>query len=476
MSRSSAANRSSAAARAAARDTERRRTRVSAGDVERLASRGAAARTTETAVRHRAPRDTAVDSTPRARAGVSHACARLKDTAPFSYHGTWLVMLVLLAVGLCMMLSVSVATAVTPGEDRFAYVRDQGITAVLGLVFLVLVARFDYRRWLRGASMAALAVAFFSLLVVHIPGVSESEGGAASWIPLGPVTFQPSEFAKLALVMAGAHLLTARRSAPGDWRALMLPFGLTGLLMCALVLAEPDLGTAVIIAGLVLGFLWVGGMKGRHFALLTGTGVGLAAVLVLLDEEKKSRFLSFLHPGADPYGSGFQLSQSLVALGRGGWFGVGPGESVQKFSYLPKAHTDMIFAILGEEFGLLGAGVVIVLFAAFAMAAWRLARQCADPMGRYLLAGCGMLVTLQAVINIGGVIGAMPLTGVPLPFVSFGRNSLLVMLIAVGLMLSVARWAPGRSAPASSKGNANVAHLDSGWRDGGPRGARAGAR
>jgi cell division protein FtsW len=147
---------------------------------------------------------------------------------------------------------------------------------------------------------------------------------------------------------------------------------------------------------------------------------------------------------------------------------------VQKFNYLPKAHTDMVFAILGEEFGLLGAGLVILLFALLAVAAWRLAQRCCDPLGRYLLAGCGMLVTLQAVVNIGGVIGALPLTGVPLPFISFGRNSLLIMLFAVGLILSVARWAPELSVAAPAKRYENVTSIDRRRRDGGARGPRPG--
>ncbi len=397
---------------------------------------------------------------------------KLKDSASVPYHLVWVVALVLLAAGLCMMLSVSLTTTVTPGEDKYQFVREQGLTAILGLALMVLISRLDYRRWLRPLSLVALALAVLALLIIHVPGVSRSEGGAASWIPLGPITFQPSEFAKLAVVMAGAHLLSMKRGKPGDLRSLMMPFGVAGLGMCGLVLLEPDLGTAVIIAGLVLGLLWVAGMKVRHWLVLSGLGVGLAAVAVLINEERTSRILSFLNPGADPYGSGFQLSQSLVALGRGGWFGVGPGESVQKFQYLPKAHTDMIFAILGEELGLVGAGFIILLFGLFAMVCWHLARRCADPLGRYVLAGCGMLVTLQAVINIGGVIGALPLTGVPLPFMSFGRNSLLVMLLAVGLILSVGRWAPSRPLPVSDKGSDNVAHFDRRRGDGGTRSAR----
>jgi cell division protein FtsW len=196
----------------------------------------------------------------------------------------------------------------------------------------------------------------------------------------------------------------------------------------------------------------------------------------VLNAERMSRVLSFLNPSSDPQGASYQLTQSLVALGRGGWFGVGPGESVQKFQYLPKARTDMIFAILGEEFGLLGAGLVILLFGVFAVACWRLARRCGDPMGKLLIAGCGMLVILQAAVNIGGVIGALPLTGVPLPFISYGRNSLLVMLVAVGVILAVSKRAPVAAAQSQGERYENVTHIDRRRWDGRARGARAGAR
>jgi cell division protein FtsW len=222
--------------------------------------------------------------------------------------------------------------------------------------------------------------------------------------------------------------------------------------------------------------LWLAGMKGKQWLLVAGTGMAAAAALICSNGEKMSRILSFLNPSADPQNSSYQLWQSLVALGRGGWFGVGPGQSIQKFQYLPKAHTDMIFSILGEEFGLVGAGVVIVLFGVFAMVCWQLARRCADPMGKYLIAGCGMLVTLQAVVNIGGVIGALPLTGVPLPFMSYGRSSLVVMLMAVGLILAVAKRAPARPVPSPSVRCENVTRIDLRRWDGGPRGARSGAR
>lgn len=402
------------------------------------------------------------------------ATTRLKDLCPASYHLIWVTAILLLIAGLCMMLSVS-AAATEAGADRFLYIRQQGITAVVGLLLLVGISRINYRR-MGIASMIILGMLVLSLLVVHVPSLSASEGGSASWIPLGPIAFQPSEFAKLAVILAGAHLLVNRRRRVGDFASFMWPFGAVGLGICALVMIEGDLGTAVIIAGLLLGMLWIGGMRGRNWALIAGVGLVTAVAFTFSSGERTSRVLSFLDPSSDPEGAGYQLSQALVALGRGSWLGVGPGESVQKFSYLPKAHTDMIYAILGEEFGLLGAGLVLVLFIVFAAASWKLASRCVDPMGKYLVAGCGMLVTLQAVVNIGGVIGALPLTGVPLPFISYGRNSLLVMFVAIGLILSVGRFGPARQALSPAEVHGNVTHIDRRRRDGGARSARVGAR
>jgi cell division protein FtsW len=401
---------------------------------------------------------------------------RLKDRSPFSFHLIWVSSGLLLLIGLLMMLSVS--TAVTSG-DRFVYLRNQGITAAIGVCLLILLSRIDYRR-LRSWSVAILGLVLGALFLVHVPGIAQSEGGSSSWIPLGPLTLQPSEFAKLAVVVFGAHILTSPRVSDGRLRSYMWPFGALSLLMCILVFWEGDLGTAVIIAGLFMGMLWMGGMKMKHWlAVLAVGGIGALGLILLNAQrfsERMSRILSFLDPSSDPLGASYQLRQSLMALGRGGWFGVGPGESVQKFQWLPKARSDMIFAIVGEEFGLVGAGLVIILFGVFAVASWRLARRCQEPLGRLLIAGCGMLVILQAAVNIGGVIGALPLTGVPLPFISYGRNSLLVMLIAVGLILAVCRRAPAAAAPSRVERYENVTHIDRRRWDGRARGARASAR
>ncbi len=398
----------------------------------------------------------------------------LKVASPVSYHLVWITTLLLLIAGICMVLSVSVAEGVG-GGDKYAYVRPQALAAVVGLILLAGFSRVNYLK-LRAPSVVFLVAVAMILVLIHIPQFSYTEGGSSSWFKVGPLRFQPSEFAKLAVVLAGAHLLSVRRVRTGDFGSYMWPFGAVGLAMCGLVVLEGDLGTGIIMAGLLVGMLWLAGMKRGHWFVLTGAGVVAAAALVFSSQERMGRIFSFFDPSADPLGEGYQLLQSLVALGRGGWFGVGPGESVQKFQYLPEAHTDMIFSILGEEFGLLGTGLVLLLFGVFAVACWQLARRCADPMGKYLIAGCGMLVTLQAIVNIGGVIGAMPLTGVPLPFISYGRSSLLVMLMAVGLILAVARRAPARMGPSPATRYENVTSIDRGRRNGGARSARLGAR
>lgn len=412
------------------------------------------------------PRETPSETGPGS-AGVT-----VRQDSKFAYHGLWIAVVLLLVIGLCMVLSVSVAEGVL-GRDKLVYFRPQALTALGGLGMLFVLSRADYRK-LRALSLVFAGLMLLLLLLVHFPEWSRSEGGASSWLQLGPLRMQPSEFAKLALILAGAHLLSLRRSPTGELAPRVLPFAFLGLTMCALVLWEGDLGTALILMALLLGLLWIGGTRLINWFLVSGVAVVGALAMILTSEERRGRILTFLNPWSDVTGEGYQLVQSMVALGRGGWLGVGPGESVQKFQYLPKAHTDMIFSILGEEFGLLGTGMVIVLFLVIALAAWRLACRCADPMGKYLIAGCGMLITLQAVVNIGGVIGALPLTGVPLPFVSYGRSCLLAMLAAVGLILAVARRAQaGPSSDLLRYGN--VADIDSRRRDRRTRGARSGS-
>jgi cell division protein FtsW len=393
----------------------------------------------------------------------SRAPRTLKQASPISYHLLWIVTVLLLVYGLCMMLSVSTAGAlIFKSGNKFTYITNQGITAIAGIVAMFLVSRANYLKGVRGAAVLLLAIVTGSLLIMHIPGMSRSEGGASSWIPIGPLTFQPSEFAKLAIILGGAHFLSIRDERLRDLRSFANPFGIWAVAICGLVMIQPDLGTATIIAFLLLGLFWLGGMERRQWVAVTVACATVAGLFAVSSGARRARFLSFMNPFADAHGSGYQVVQALYGFARGGWLGVGPGQSVQKFSYLPKAQTDMIFAVIGEELGVIGTTLVIVLFGVFAVICWRLARRCADRMGRYLIAGCGMLVILQAIINIGGCISAMPLTGVPLPFISYGRNSLVVMLVAVGLILSVARTAPALATPSTTKRYENVTRIDSG--------------
>ncbi len=385
----------------------------------------------------------------------------------------------LLAFGLVMVFSVSSAVGFfrEDGDLNF-YLRQQALVALAGLVFLVVLSRINYR-WLRVLSLPAVVGACGLLLAVHVPGLGRSAGGASRWLDLGPFPLQPSEVAKLSVILVGAHLLATKRARSGSFEGLLWPFGAVVAVFCLLIVWQRDLGTALVVAVITMGLLWVAGMRARDWLGLAVGGAGLVLVAIFTEDYRRERFLAFLDPFGQAKDSGFQIVQSFLAMGSGGWSGVGPGLSVQKFSYLPEAHTDMILAVLGEELGLIGVGVVIGLFLVFGASGLALARRCADPFGRYLVAGCTFLVVGQAGINMGGVMGAIPLTGVPLPFISYGRTNLLVVLIAVGIMLSVARFGPVATPVAAHGGRLeppNVTHIDSRRRHGGPRGARTGHR
>lgn len=384
--------------------------------------------------------------------------------------------LVLVAIGLLMMLSVSLAMALdNPKFAKFSFLEQQGISVAIGLGLIVLLARLDYHKWGR-ISVLLLGAAMVLLVAVHIPGIGRSANGSARWIPLGPYNLQPSELAKLAVVMAGAHLLSRRRERDRDFKALVFPFGAIAAVTVLLIFLAPDMGTALIVAGLSMSLLFLAGMKRSQWLGLTLIGAALALVMTFTSHYRESRLLAFLHPFENVTGNSYQIAQALLGLGRGGVFGTGPGGSIEQYGYLPNAHTDMILSILGEQYGLIGIGVVIALFGLFLLAAVRLALSCRDPLGRYLIAGCGLMVTLQAIVNIGGVVAAFPLTGVPLPFISYGANDLVVMLAAVGIILSVARSGSARGERPLQQGGAKMkgrfpSRTERGRRDAVPKGS-----
>ena len=350
------------------------------------------------------------------------------------YHLLVLVTLGLVAFGLVMVYSASSARALLSADAPSYYLKRQAIYAVMGLVALVVLSRFDFHR-LRHATQPLLAVTF--VLLVAVLAIGTAVNGARRWIPIGFMNFQPSELAKLVLALWTAALL-ARRPAPRTLGELAKPIGVVVGLACALILIEPDLGTAIAIAIMVSAILVVSGTRLRLLASAAGIATSVVLLAIWLEPYRRERIFSFLDPWHDPQGAGFQSVQSMIALGSGGFFGVGLGESVQKIYYLPEASTDMIFAIVGEELGLIGAMGVIAAFAVFAYAGFNIALHCRDPFGKRLAAGITALICGQAAVNVSAVMGIAPLTGIPLPFVSYGGSSLVVGLAAVGILLNIA--------------------------------------
>jgi cell division protein FtsW len=340
----------------------------------------------------------------------------------------------LVAFGLVMVYSASSARAALAADDPAYYLKRQAIYAVIGIVALVLLSRTDYRR-LRFA-VPPLLLGSFALLVAVLV-LAEPVNGARRWIELGPTTIQPSELAKLAIALWLASYL-ARSPAPRSLGELIRPIGVVVGTALALVIVEPDLGTAIAI-GIMVGAVLL--VAGTRISTLAGAGLaGMTLVLaaIWLEPYRRERILSFLDPWQDPENAGFQSVQAMLALGSGGLFGTGLGESVQKVYYLPEASTDMIFAIIGEELGLVGALAVLAAFVLFGYAGFNVALACRDPFGKLLAAGITALICGQAAVNVSAVMGLAPLTGIPLPFVSYGGSSLIVGLASVGILLNIA--------------------------------------
>jgi cell division protein FtsW len=345
-----------------------------------------------------------------------------------------LVTLALVAFGLVMVYSATSASAALASGDSSYYLRKQGLYALVGLALLLVLRRSSYHS-LRLLAPALVLASIVLLLAVLMVG--QTVNGARRWLQVGPAVFQPSELAKLALLVFVAAYLTSR-PAPRTLGELVKPLGLVTGVICALILAEPDLGTAITIVVMIGGVLVVSGVPARLLATAGGLCVALVLAAAWFEPYRRARLLGFLNPWDDAQGAGYQPVQAMIALGSGGIFGEGLGQSVLKANYLPEAHTDMIFAIIGEELGLVGATALIAAYAAFAYAGFRVALACRDPFGKRLAAGITTLVCGQALINLAAVMGAAPLTGITLPFVSYGGSSLVVVLAAVGILLNIA--------------------------------------
>ena len=345
-----------------------------------------------------------------------------------------LVTLGLVAFGLVMVFSATSASATLGEGDPMRFLVKQGLYAVVGLVLLSVLSRVDYHA-LRPLAPVLLVGALVACVAVLVIGPSIN--GAHRWFVVGPVSLQPAEVAKLAVcIWVCAHL--ARRPSPTTLGELMKPIGLVVCLFAGLIVIEPDLGTTISLVAMVAGILLVSGVPVRLFVLSASFAIGAGLLAIWIEPYRRARVFSFLDPWKDAEGAGFQNVQAIIGIGSGGLTGDGLGQGIQKVNFLPEAHTDMIFAVIGEELGLVGSTLVIGAFAVFAWAGFRVALGCRDPFGKRLAAGITTLICAQAAVNLAAVLGLAPLTGIPLPFVSYGGSSLLMLLCGVGVLLNIA--------------------------------------
>jgi cell division protein FtsW len=422
----------------------------------------------------------------KALAGWRSARRKRAPALSTEYNLLLTVTLCLLAGGAVMVFSASSTTQVLSDgglSNSAFYLKRTVIFGAVGLLVMHVFARHGLQL-IRRITPALLILSFFLLLAVLVAGTTVN--GASRWIGPSTLQIQPSELAKVTLVLYGAHMLAAKPKMARTIRG-MSPYLLVVGVACLLVIAEPDLGTAMVTIFAAAATLIAAGARLRDL-LLIAAAIGFVVMLIILVEPyRRERLIGFLHPGADTAGSGFQALQAKIALGSGGLFGTGIGDGVQKAYYLPEAHTDMIAAVIGEELGFVGIAGVAGLFAIFGYAGFRIAQTAKDSYGKLLAAGLTALILAQAVINLFAVMGLAPLTGVPLPFVSYGNSSLLVSLLAVGLILNVARG--GRAKASAAKPPARAGKLrvvdggrkaansrHSGRRDGRPRRAGTGRR
>lgn len=345
---------------------------------------------------------------------------------------------VLCVFGLMMVLSSSSVDALRHYNNSWMFFNKQLLWMLLGGAALVFMSRFDYRR-LRALGMLLVAVSVVLLVLVLIPGIGVTVYGSRRWLGAGMFRMQPSELAKFAILVFSADLMARRQHLVSDWRATLRPIGFIWFGLAALVMIEPDMGTTLILTAVTLVVIFVGGTPNRLMVRILGGGVAAAALFAIVEPYRRRRLLAFMHPFRHADDEGYQIVQSFYAIASGGIGGVGIGASRAKWGFLPNSYTDFIFAIIAEELGLVGALAVVALFLCFAALGVRTATRAPDQFGMLMAAGITTWVVLQAFLNIGAVIGILPVTGVPLPFISQGGSSLVILMAASGVLINISR-------------------------------------
>lgn len=345
----------------------------------------------------------------------------------------------LLIIGLIMVYSASEAWATYRFDDGFFFAKRQLFFASVGFIAMLFMMRVEYWTWRVWAKLMVI-VCFVLLIIVLIPGVGLVRGGARSWLGVGAFSIQPSEFMKMAMIVFLAKFLAENQKLITSFKKGLLPSLSLVMLAFGMIMLQPDLGTGAVMVGTCVVMIFVAGARILHFVMLGIVGMAGFAALIISAPYRIKRITSFLDPWSDPLGSGFQIIQSLYAIGPGGLLGLGLGESRQKYYYLPEPQTDFIFAILSEELGFLGGCFVIALFGIVLWRGIRIALGAPDLFGSFLATGIVAMVAIQVMINIGVVTGLMPVTGITLPLLSYGGSSLTLMLVSLGVLLNVSRY------------------------------------
>jgi cell division protein FtsW len=379
----------------------------------------------------------------------------LLDRPLTSYYLIIGITALLLGLGLVMVLSTSSVQDLAEGLPAYSDFKKQLLGALVGLPVMYLAARSSPRLF-RALAYPLLGVSTLGLLLTLIPSVGKSAYGASRWIAIGPLQLQPSEFAKLALVLWGADLLARKERLRQleDWRHLLIPLLPGAGLLAMLVMAGDDLGTTFVLLVIFITLLWIIGAPGRIFGGMLALIALVMVLLAVTSSYRLKRLTGFVNPQGGPMGPNMQGIQGKYAVGSGGLFGVGLGASGEKWGYVPESTSDFIFAIIGEELGLVGTLCVCLLYGGLAFAGLRVARRVQDTFCRLAAAAITAWVVMQAVVNIGAVIGVLPITGVPLPLVSAGLSSLLVTMVALGMLMSFARREPGAREALAARGPA----------------------
>jgi cell division protein FtsW len=348
--------------------------------------------------------------------------------------------LALLTFGLIMIASAGIAYSRSRFGDPYYFFKHQLFYGILpGICILFITQKINYNFW-KKLSLPFFITSIVLLILVFVSGFESKIYGASSWIRLGPFSFQPSEMLKLSIIMYLAAWLESRNERVKDFFEGLMPFAVIVGLVSFLLIKQPDIGTLGVIIAIAISIFFVSGAKLSHMFWMGVSGVLALFMLIKMEAYRMDRFLVFLHPELDPQGIGYQINQALLAIGSGGFFGVGLGHSLQKFNYLPEPVGDSIFAIIGEELGLMGCAVLLALFVYLAVRGLRIAKNAPDKFSKYMASGIVVWIIFQAFVNIAAITGLLPLTGIPLPFISYGGTSAIFVLTATGILLNISRY------------------------------------